>query len=401
MYSSVNILYNIFLFAAFFQLILGIMSLRSGFRFHKYVVSRLKSPSEKFHGLVSVIVPCRGIEPGLERNLNAVLGQERGGFEAIFVVDSIDDPAVPIIEKVIAPFDTARLIVSGEARTSGQKVHNLIKAVKSVDQDSKALVFADSDACPPRDWLENILSPLNSSVTGCSSGYRWFVQKRGGVATHLRSAWNASIASALGPDTRSNFCWGGSAAIKTSVFNELDILKHWDGTLSDDFVLSNRIKDSDYEIHFEPKCLTPTVEDCSIGELFEFTTRQMKITKTYSGGHFKISLFGSAFFTLTAFLGILALFCTSGTSFLVSAGLLGLIWFLGTSRAILRVNTVLRCIRDHSPAIQKQYIFHALLWPFSTFLFLINDIAAIFSRKITWRGITYELVSESEIRIIN
>ncbi len=151
MYSSVNILYYIFLFAAFFQLILGIKSLRSGFRFHKYVVSRLKAPSERFQGLVSVIVPCRGIEPGLERNLNAVLGQERGGFEAIFVVDSIDDPAVPVIEKVIAPFDTARLIVSGEARTSGQKVHNLIKAVKSVDQDSKALVFADSDACPPRD----------------------------------------------------------------------------------------------------------------------------------------------------------------------------------------------------------------------------------------------------------
>jgi hypothetical protein len=44
---------------------------------------------------------------------------------------------------------------------------------------------------------------------------------------------------------------------------------------------------------------------------------------------------------------------------------------------------------------------HLLLWPFASALYLYNALAAAFSRRIKWRGITYELKSASEAVIIS
>ena len=44
---------------------------------------------------------------------------------------------------------------------------------------------------------------------------------------------------------------------------------------------------------------------------------------------------------------------------------------------------------------------HLLLWPFASALYLCNAISAAFSRRIKWRGITYELKSATEAVIIS
>jgi hypothetical protein len=43
---------------------------------------------------------------------------------------------------------------------------------------------------------------------------------------------------------------------------------------------------------------------------------------------------------------------------------------------------------------------HVLLWPIISLLYLYNALAAAFSRRIKWRGITYELKSPTEAVII-
>jgi len=43
---------------------------------------------------------------------------------------------------------------------------------------------------------------------------------------------------------------------------------------------------------------------------------------------------------------------------------------------------------------------HTCLWPLASLLFLVNAIAAATSRRIKWRGITYELKSPSETVIL-
>lgn len=400
MYCTASIFPEILLIPALLQLLLGAASLAGGFRFHKYVVSRLESQPKEFEGLVSVFVPCRGDEPGLGENLEKILDQNRTAFEVLFIVDDRDDTAVPIIEAVRKGHPNTKLVVAGRASDCGQKVYNLQMGIIAADRASAAYVFVDSDARPGREWLTDLLSPLNALENGCSTGYRWFVQNRGGLATHICSVWNASIASSLGAGTDSNFCWGGSMAIKRSVFEELNVAARWNGVLSDDFVLTNVIKDSKYGIYFEPRCLTASVGDFSFRELLEFTTRQMKITRVYSPGHFKVSFVGAALFAGSVLPAVASLPYLYGSWFSVTILILALIWFLGFAKAVLRVYTISLCLPGYDSQLKKQYLSHPLLWPFSTFLFLINDAAALISRKIVWRGITYELVSEQETRIL-
>jgi hypothetical protein len=50
--------------------------------------------------------------------------------------------------------------------------------------------------------------------------------------------------------------------------------------------------------------------------------------------------------------------------------------------------------------LSKQLAAHLLLWPFASALYLCNAVVAGFSRRIEWRGITYELKSATEAVII-
>jgi hypothetical protein len=57
-----------------------------------------------------------------------------------------------------------------------------------------------------------------------------------------------------------------------------------------------------------------------------------------------------------------------------------------------------------SPVLQtsrSDLLAHIFLWPFASLLYLYNAIVAGFSRRIKWRGITYELKSPTEAVIIS
>ncbi len=392
----------LYIFFAFLllQLLLSLESLRGGFRFSSYINSRLKADRVYFEGLVTVIVPCKGDEDGLEMNLESVLAQKRTDFEVLFVVGSDDDSAVPVISKLLQEYSNARLISAGKAENCGQKVHNIRFAVRHAHEDSKAFVFADSDARPSVYWLDDLLSPLNDTSNGCSTGYRWFIQRKGGFATHLRAAWNASIASSLGSASSNNFCWGGAMAVRREVFEELQIGETWRGTVSDDFALTSALKKSKYRIHFEPRCLTPTVGDCSFSELLEFTNRQMRITRIYSQKHFVVSMIGALLFSLTFIAGSALLFWLDGTWFYTVAVLILVLWSLGSIKSIQRLQAIVRCLPEYRASLWNQAVPQLLLWPISAFLFLINDLNALLSNRLNWRGISYELVSDKETRII-
>ena len=101
----------------------------------------------------------------------------------------------------------------------------------------------------------------------------------------------------LGADTTKNFCWGGSTAIRRSTFEQLNVSDRWRGTVSDDFTITRVLKEANFPIHFTPNCLVASVGDCDWRELFEFTTRQIKITRVYASHLWLPLLLGSALFT--------------------------------------------------------------------------------------------------------
>ena len=382
---------------------LGIISLRGGFRFAAYIKSQVRNPPPPYTPFASVIVPCRGSEPGLSENLTALFQQTYPQYEVVFITDNQDDPALAVIQSIIEEnFHRVpvRALVAGPAFDSGQKVHNLRVAVSQVDRRSEVLVFVDSDAQPQKDWLRSLVAPLGNFELGAATGYRWFAPTRGGFASHLRSVWNASIASALGADYKHNFCWGGSTAIRRETFNHLAIKQRWAGTVSDDFTMTRVLKEAKLPIHFVPASLVATRGDCDLNELLEFSNRQLKITRVYAPHLWRPVLLGSALFCLVFFGGVVlvAIRAALGLSFSLALTLLALIFLLGAAKAFVRFRAITMVLRTEH--FHRDLLAQMFLWPLASGLYLLNALTAAFSRTITWRGITYELNSATEVVII-
>jgi ceramide glucosyltransferase len=400
-----------YLFAAI-VIWLGIVSLRGGIQFHEYVKKETSKPPSPFTPFASIIAPCRGIDHGLKDNIASLFQQRYSAYELVFVTDRADDPSVAVIEDFIresgvirhsgSPLVSARIVIAEAAIDSGQKVHNLRVAVSQIDPRSEVIVFVDTDARAHSEWLASLVAPLADRGIGAATGYRWFIPVKGGLASHLRSVWNASIASALGARNDKNFCWGGSTAMRKSTFDELRIMEHWRGTVSDDFTMTRVLHEAKQPIHFVPSCLVPSLDSCTVKDLLEFTNRQLKITRVYAPHLWKVVLIGSLLFCAVFFGGIalVAIRALLGLAYAAPLVLLILILLLGAAKSYLRLKAVSIALTSYQWQFKESLPAHLLLWPLASLLYLCNAVASAFSRRIVWRGITYELKSTTEAVII-
>lgn len=388
-----------------FAVLLIFFSYRSysgGVKYLKYFRDRLDSPPSDFRPFATIFAPCKGLDDGLGENLEALTRQNYPGYEIVFVVDDRDDPAAAVIEETRGKTATpTKLIVAPTAKNSGQKVENLREAVLHADERSGAFVFVDSDARPGNDWLSALISPLSDESVGVATGYRWFVPERQNLAGELLSAWNASIASALGPETSSNFCWGGSMAIRRDVFERIDMREKWSGTLSDDFAVTRAVKAAGLAIYFVPQALTASTGNCTFRGLFEFTNRQMKITRVNADKLWLLSFFGSGLFNsvMIASVLILAAYRAGTLPWLAAAFTVSAVSIFSVGKSWLRCRAVRLALPSHIVALDRQFGWQLTLWVLTPAVFLINCFAALLSNTIDWRGIEYKMVSPTETKI--
>lgn len=396
-----------YLFAALVVL-QSIVSLRGGVRWLALFRRGLEARRPLYMPRASVVVPCRGVDQGLRENLAALFAQHYPAYELVFVSDRAEDPALAVAERLSRELcgesaARTRFVVAGRAADCGQKVHNLRAGLTVCDPSSEVLVFVDTDARPRNDWLRALVAPLEDSRVGAATGYRWFLPVRGGLASQLRSVWNASIASALGQDDRRNFCWGGSTAIRRETFDRLNILERWRGAVSDDYALTRALQEARLPVRFVPACLTASLEDCTLRQLFEFTTRQLKITRVYAPHLWRFVLVSNLLF-VAVFFGGIALAATRaalGLSFEWPLAVVSVVFLLGVWKSFFRLRAVALALEERHAELRAGLWAHLLLWPLTAALFLYNALAAALSRRIAWRGIEYELKSPGETAIIN
>ncbi len=401
----------IFYFLATLIVWQGIVSLIGGFRYLAFVRRQMEidgsSDSSLYAPFVSVIAPCRGLDQGLRENLAALFAQRYPAYEIVFVTDKETDASIAVFEEIKRQHSDAknlrtRVVIAGAATESGQKVHNLRAAIRQTDSMSEAFVFVDTDARPREDWLRSLITPLADKSIGATTGYRWFVPSRGGSASRLRAVWNASIASALGERVDRNFCWGGSMAIRRETFDKLGMPERWRGTLSDDFALTRALREAKLPICFVPNCLTASLDDCSLAELFEFTTRQIKITRVYAAQLWKIVLVTNLFFVLVFFGGIALVILRAAFGFSYALPLMFVlcIYALGSAKAYVRLQAIALPLAAYRAQLRRDAFAHVFWWPLASALYLYNALQAARSRRIEWRGIVYELKSPTETVII-
>lgn len=393
---------NVFDILALVQLAAGLYLLWNGLEWLAYVRRRIGTDAGFYAPRTAVICPCKGMEPGLERNLVSLCEFDHQNYEVFFVLASDRDHAHSIVKRVASTSRVpAHVVIAGPPENCSEKVNNLRMAVEQLPEEFEVLVFADSDGRPGKGWLHHLVAPLMDSRIGATTTMRWFIPNNNGLATALLAAWNAAVVTMLGPRQK-NFCWGGGTAIRRAIFEQIGMFDVWRYSFSDDYSLTTMIERSQRQIVFLPECLTPSYVQTDFGGLLEFTTRQVKITKVY-----RSQMWGAAFAThflycLTLVLGIvcflqLALVARPAFHVVTLWTLLVLLAAIRGAIRVIGVSEALPALRSQIMAQSWIYILLAILVPA---LYLVNFTASLFGRRLRWRGIEYELISPEQTRVL-
>jgi ceramide glucosyltransferase len=393
---------TLFYFLAFLQILLGVYLIWHAMQWLGYVRRRLHTDSGFYAPRLAVLCPCKGIEPGLERNLLSLTEFVRQNYEIFFILASGADPARGIVDRVAAGSKVkAHVIIAGSPSNSGEKVNNLRVAVEQLPPEFEVLVFTDSDGRPGKNWLHYLVAPLGDVRIGATTTMRWLIPNRGNLPTALLAAWNAPMVTMLSEKGR-NFCWGGGTAIRRSIFEQSGVMNEWRNSVSDDYSLTRALERSDRSIVFLPECLTSSYVETDFPGLLEFTNRQILITRVYAAKLWGQAAFTHFLYCMTLIFGALLILSdfSEQRPFFHIATLTFLPLLLSSIRSSIRLIGVTECLPSARSQIMGQAWIYILLTVFVPFLYVINFLNSLVTRKIRWRGMVYELIGPEQTRIL-
>lgn len=367
-----------------------------------YVRRRMRTDPGFHAPRVAVLCPCKGVEAGLERNLVALTEFDHQNYEIFFILAAENDPAASIVKRVAANSKPkAQVVIAGPPEGCSEKINNLRVAIEQLPPEVEVLVFTDSDGRPGKTWLHHMVAPLNDGRFSATTTMRWFMPNNNGLATVLLAAWNAPVVTML-TENGPNFCWGGGTAVRRKMFEEAGVLEWWQGSVSDDYSMTKALERTGRPILFLPECLMPSFVQTDFAELLEFTNRQVLITRIYAENIWRMAALTHFLYCLTLLLGAYLtlddMVATRPAFHLATLTFLPLL--LSAIRGAIRVVGVTEALPAWRKQIGEQSWIYIVVNAFVPFLYLANFLHSLFTRKLRWRGIQYELQGQGQTRII-
>ncbi len=386
-----------------------------------YVQQELDKPPADYLPLISVILPCKGLDPGFKDNLKKLLSQDylkdgKSQFEVIFTVASQDDPAYKEIEEVRKSIDSVetKLVVAGVNSQRGQKINNQLAALQVISDRSEAIVFVDSDVIARDNMLRYLVAPLSQPGVGATTGYRFYIPFKGDLPSVLRSMWNRVTAWEMASEKYA-FAWGGAMAIKRDTFKQAKVAESWDRAADDDLSLTTSVKALGLKVRFVPQCLVASHGDGTLEEIVEWTNRQLILTKVYYPELWMRAIHRAILlsFWLIAVLFSTFAFCVSGNNEWLLSLIAGLtlipveLFFLvkaqGLWKRVLLSNLPNPATADEKElqaAFDKTLLRSVMAIPLAHLVLPWMTLYSVLTNRIKWRGVLYELKSPTETVVV-
>jgi ceramide glucosyltransferase len=272
--------------APFFYYLLGMYSARKFF-----LAQRRKGPYQTdFAPPISILKPVRGTDRGAYENYASFCRLDYPEYEMVFVVEDDDDPAVPVIQKIIADFPdrNVRMLVGAENLGYSNKVCKMVRLVREARHE--LFVISDSDVRVEPDYLrmivENFRDPAVGAVTVVFKGI-----EDGNLGSQL-DCLGASIEFCGGALVANQlegvqFAHGASMAARKETLRKIGGFEALVNNHSDDFEFGFRISKLGYrvEIARKPVCMVFGPE--SLGDYLRHELRwAIGLRHVRPGGHF-------------------------------------------------------------------------------------------------------------------
>ncbi len=338
---------------------------------------------------VSILKPLHGIEVQLERNLESFFVQDYAGeFEIIFAVDSAEDAALPVAEKVSAkyPHVSSRILVIGEPIWPNPPAHAFARMAEIARHD--LLVTSDSDVEVDSAYLAEIAPAFRDSAAGMlTCVYRGL--SRGGI-------WSALDASGMSVEMTAGvlvanllegmkFGLGPTIAVRRKALDAIGGFKALGHYFSNDFVIGNMIAAHGFGVVLSRHIISHIVPPMNFRKMWQRQVRWATGTK-YSRpkGHF------GTLFVFAMPYGLLGLL----------AGLLLLHAALGV--ALFGVSVLNRVLEGYligwGVARDRECLKKPWLYPLRDLLGFAVWVASYLSRNMRWRDGRFELIDGGLIR---
>lgn len=275
----------------FFYYLAGIYSAWRFFRVaHRHTSAPAREGDAQGIPPISLLKPIRGLDPGAYENFASFCRQDYPEFEMLFAVNDVEDPAVPVIQKLIADFPerSIRLIVVTERLGANTKVSNLCRLVREARHD--LLVITDSDVRVDPGYLRSVAEVFQDpSVGGVTALYRGrdnfeFVAAMDCVGSSAAFCGAALVAREL---EGLKFMMGSTMATTKARLAETGGFEAIVDLHSDDYELGRRIAALGYRIELLPEPVWMAFPSETLGSYLRHELRwAIGIRNVRPGGHF-------------------------------------------------------------------------------------------------------------------
>jgi ceramide glucosyltransferase len=349
----------------------------------RFFRSRSAAPST-FAPPVSILKPIRGLDRDAYENFASLCRQDYPDFEILFCVTDMQDPAVPVIEKIIADFPqrSIRLLVGADALGVSDKVNKLCRLVREARHE--IIAISDSDVRVDAGYLRAVVAPFRDEKTGAVTClYRGLTD--GSLAADLEAIGNSAdfapgvLAAWLLGDV--DFLLGATMATTKKHLAEIGGFESLVDYFSDDYELGNRIAARGHRVVLSPFPVSIVYPAQTMRDAFRHQLRwNLSIRYSRPWGHFgMIFSHGLPWALLGALLAPSALARSSYAAYATWAA-----WSYIAAYVVLRTAVALtvgaRGMRD--PLVTRK------LWmlPLRDAFAFVVWLASFFPQRIHWRG---------------
>ena len=344
---------------------------------------------------MTVIRPVKGVDTGAEGNIRAFLEMEYPGqLELLFVVDSEEDPATPLIRRLMAEHRTAahrvELLFSGAPppqRTG--KLNAMLVGVAAAT--GELLAFNDSDSRPTKDLLGRLVTELVARPDcGCTFApvvAAADVPTAGDVGYELlMNAWyGPTVSWAAEPRGELDFIMGQLMVCRRQALDAVGGVGVAEGQFVDDMYIGRALSKAGWKNVVIESPLRIFIG--GMGPIQFFRTFRRWILFSEGGLSFRFTwpnwIRGVSCWVAWA---VLVAGLATGNGAAAAAALLAIAFSVYTQASLQRAY--------HGPRIRLHQLWVPAVLP------LIGgmvQIAAKLNRRVDWRGRSYDLDAEARL----
>lgn len=231
---------------------------------------------------VGVLVPVKGTFPDQESILSTIAQQDHPSYQVVFIVETADDPATEVVDRLCRRFAHCHTVVSGISTGCAQKNHNLVKGLQRLNLGTEIVVFCDSTNVADPQWLMGLTEPIQTGKCQVVTTFRAFDPQPVTLAGVCQAIYASFVFILTMVSPRP---WGGGTAILRKTLLDLNVADAWSRSVVDDLVLGNLLDEAGIPVMSSPgSLLRSPLRDQTISGFLHYLDRQILFPKFTNPG---------------------------------------------------------------------------------------------------------------------